>query len=83
LNFDGIVGDCHASLVRQSDSRMLRQCKRSTAVVNNRQVSLVSQEELAEIAQLLEISSLIPEWLGANVMVSGTPILPCCHQRPG
>jgi hypothetical protein len=75
LNFDGIVGDCHASRVRQSDSRMLQQYQRGTAVINNRQVSVVSQEELADIAQSLEISSLIPEWLGANVMVSGIPDL--------
>jgi MOSC domain-containing protein YiiM len=75
LNFDGIVGDCHASRVRQSDSRMLKQYQRGTAVINNRQVSVVSQEELADIAQSLEISSLIPEWLGANVMVSGMPDL--------
>jgi hypothetical protein len=75
LNFDGIVGDCHASRVRKSDSRMLQQYQRGTQVINNRQVSLVSIEELADIARLLEISSLIPEWLGANVMSSGIPDL--------
>jgi hypothetical protein len=75
LSFDGIVGDCHASRVRRSDSRMLQQYKRGTVVVNSRQVSLVSREELADIAQRLDIPSLLPEWLGANVMVAGIPDL--------
>jgi hypothetical protein len=63
LNFDGIVGDCHAWRVRKSDSRMLQQYQRGTPVANSRQISLVSGGELADITRALEISSLFPEWL--------------------
>ena len=75
LNFDGIVGDCHASRVRPSDSRMLKQYKRGTEVVNNQQVSLVSQEELAEIAHRLDVPALDPVWLGANLLTTDIPDL--------
>ena len=75
LNFDGIVGDCHASRIRPSDSRMLKQYKRGTPVMNNRQVSLVSQEELADIAEALGVPALDPMWLGANLVTKGIPDL--------
>jgi MOSC domain-containing protein YiiM len=75
LSYDGIEGDCHAARIRESDSRMLQQYRRGTPVANSRQVSLVSAEELADIAVALDVPSLMPEWLGANVMTSGIPNL--------
>ena len=75
LTFDGIVGDCHASRLRPSDSRMLKQYKRGTEVVNNRQVSLVSAEELEEIAARLDVPALDPAWLGANLVTKDIPDL--------
>jgi MOSC domain-containing protein YiiM len=75
LTFDGITGDCHASRIRASDSRMLKQYKRGTPVKNNRQVSLVSVEELADIAAVLGILSLDPCWLGANLVTQDIPDL--------
>lgn len=73
--FDGIAGDCHAGLTRQSDSRTLQLYRRGTAIRNVRQVTLVSAEELAEIASLLGIPEVRPEWLGANLMATGIPEL--------
>lgn len=73
--FDGIVGDCHASRGYLSDSRMLQQYKRGTPVANTRQVSILSKEQLAEIAGLLGIGDLPPEWVGANLVTSGIPDL--------
>ncbi len=75
ITFDGIEGDCHASRNRLSDSRMLNQYKRGTPVANSRQLSLVSVEELADIAKALDIPVLHPEWVGANLLISDIPDL--------
>ena len=75
LVFDGIAGDCHSGRGYQSDSRMLQQYKRGTPVANTRQVSILSVEQLAEIAGLLGIPELRPEWVGANLVTSGIPEL--------
>ena len=75
ITFDGIEGDCHASRNRLSDSRMLNQYKRGTPVANSRQLSLVSLEELADIAKALDIPVLPPQWVGANLLISDIPDL--------
>jgi len=75
LRFDGIAGDCHAGLTRPSDSRTLRQYPRGTEIRNVRQVTIVSQEELAEIAAAMGIPEARAEWLGANLVTSGIPDL--------
>ncbi len=73
MTFDGIVGDCHSGRGYQSDSRMLAQYKRGTPVANTRQVSVLSDEELQQVAGLLGIADLKPEWVGANLVTSGLP----------
>jgi len=75
LRFSGIEGDCHGGLTRLSDSRMLKQFKRGTEVKNARQVSILSVEELDEIARNMGIPAVKPEWVGANVVTSGIPDL--------
>ncbi len=75
LVFDGIVGDCHSGRGYRSDSRMLRQYERGTPVANTRQVSILSAEQLAEVASLLGIPTLHAEWVGANLVTSGIPEL--------
>jgi len=75
LVFDGIVGDCHAGRGYESDSRMLVQYKRGTPVANTRQVSILSVEQLREVAGRLGIPDLKPEWVGANLVTSGIPDL--------
>ena len=75
LRFGGIEGDCHAGLTRKSDSRMLKQFKRGTEVKNARQVSILSKEELTEIAARMAIPEVKPEWVGANLVTSGIPNL--------
>lgn len=73
LTFDGIVGDCHSGRSRESDSRTLKQYPRGTEILNSRQVSIVSVEEMAEVAGRLGIPEVKPEWVGANLLVSGIP----------
>lgn len=73
MTFDGIVGDCHSGRSRDSDSRTLKQYPRGTEILNSRQVSIVSVEEMAEVAARLDIPDVKPEWVGANLLVSGIP----------
>lgn len=73
LTLDGIIGDCHSGRSRESDSRTLTQYPRGTEILNSRQVSIVSVEEMAEVATRLGIPELKPEWVGANLLVSGIP----------
>jgi hypothetical protein len=73
--FSGMEGDCHGGITRKSDSRMLKQYKRNTEVRNSRQVSILSSEELAEIAERMGIPAVKPEWVGANMVVGGIPDL--------
>jgi hypothetical protein len=73
LGYGGLEGETHAGLTRLSCSRVLGQYKRGSEIKNTRQISIVSVEELALIAQKLDIPYLKPEWLGANIVVSGIP----------
>ncbi len=75
LLFSGVEGDCHGGLTRKSDSRMLKQFKRGTPVRNARQLSVLSAEELAEVAARMEIPEVKPEWVGANLVARGIPDL--------
>lgn len=75
LLFSGIEGDCHGGLNRKSDSRMLKQFKRGTEVRNARQVSILSVEELSDIAGIMNIPAVKPEWVGANLVTSAIPDL--------
>lgn len=75
LGLGGPEGDCHAGLTRASDSRTLQLYKRNTEIRNVRQITMVSTEELAEVAQSLGIPAIDPSWIGANVVVSGIPDL--------
>jgi hypothetical protein len=70
LGFAG-PDDCHAGLTRKSDSRTLPLYKRNIDIRNVRQLTIISVEELAEIATRLGIPVVEPEWLGANMLVSG------------
>lgn len=71
LGFAGPVGDRHEGLTRPSCSRVTAQHPRGTEIGNARQLSILSAEEVAEIAAAMELDALDPEWLGATMIVSG------------
>jgi len=73
LGFAGAEGDCHGGLPRPSCSRVKLQYARGTEIRNARQLSLVSEEELAAVAAEMGIPEIRPEWTGANLMVAGAP----------
>jgi len=75
ITFDGISGDCHSGRTYKSDARLLKQYKRGVPIANTRQVSILSVEQLVEVAGLLEIPELPAEWVGANLVTSGIPDL--------
>lgn len=70
LTFDGLDGDRHGGLTRRTGGREPWYPRR-TEIRNERQVSIVSRDELTAIARDLEIDRLEPEWIGANLTLSG------------
>lgn len=73
LSFAGMTGEHHAGLTRPSCARVTTQYPKGTTIRNTRQVSIVSQENLAEIAKKMGTEDLDPAWLGASIVLSGIP----------
>ena len=74
--FEGLDGECHGGLTRPSCSRVtVLHPTRGTEIRNTRQVSILSAEELAEVASALGLPALRPEWVGANLVLEGIPAL--------
>jgi len=82
LSMDGIENDRHGGNTRPSCSR-LPQLPIGTTVMNSRQLSILSTEELDHISQTLGLptSKFDPSWVGANIEISGIPDL--THLPPG
>ncbi len=74
VTLDGFRGDRHAGLLYHTGSRT-PYYPLGTAIRNSRQVSLVSAEDLADIAAALRVRHVAPEWLGANLLIAGIPAL--------
>ncbi len=73
LTWDGMVGERHSGLTRPSCSRMLKQYPRGTEIRNVRQLSVMSAEELALIAERMGLDAIAPEWAGASMVIEGIP----------
>jgi hypothetical protein len=73
LGFDGYGPDTHSGQTRASCTRVVRQHPKGTTIRNTRQVTLVSAEELDEVAERLGLDRVEPGWLGASVVVEGIP----------
>jgi hypothetical protein len=74
LGFDGIAGDRHAGHTRRSGGRE-PWYPRGTEMRNERQLSILAPDELAETAAEMGIPAIRPEWIGANILISGIPRL--------
>jgi MOSC domain-containing protein YiiM len=74
VSFAGFEGDRHAGLTMLSGGRT-QFYPRGTEIRNIRQVSIISEEELAEVAAGMDLPGLKPEWIGANLLLSGIPKL--------
>lgn len=73
MGFDGVRGDAHSGLTRPSCSRVIQQYPKGTSIKNTRQLSIVSYENLQEIAQKMGIEMLAPSLVGANMVIYGIP----------
>ncbi|KQT52807.1 MULTISPECIES: MOSC domain-containing protein [unclassified Aureimonas] len=70
LSFDGIAGDVHGGPTRRSGGRE-PWYKRGTEMRNERQLSLLAPDELAQAAEALGIPEIKPEWIGGNMLIEG------------
>ena len=71
--FAGPEGEAHGGLVRPACSRVAGLYARDTEIRNVRQFSVLSAEELAEIAERMGLERLDPALLGATMVVEGIP----------
>jgi MOSC domain-containing protein YiiM len=74
LDFGGIPGDRHHGRTRPAAS-WDKAHPTGVEIRNRRQLTAVSREELAEVAEALGIHEVKPEWLGANLLLEGLPEL--------
>lgn len=70
FDFGGIIGDRHYGMTYPSNVRQPMYPK-GTEILNRRQLSVLSIEELKHIASHLQIEYINAEWLGANLVISG------------
>lgn len=70
LEFGGIPGDRHFGLTSYADSRQPMYPK-GTEILNRRQITILAKEECEAIAQKLGVPFILPEWLGANLLLTG------------
>ena len=74
LTFEGIEGDFHAGHTRRSGGRE-PWYPRGTEMRNERQLSIVAPDELAIVAERMGLAEIRPEWIGANLLLDGVPML--------
>ncbi len=73
LTYAGIPSEAHGGLTRASCSRVVSQHAKGTEIRNVRQLAIVSEEELAEIAADCGLDQLDPVYTGASLVIKGIP----------
>ncbi len=71
LSYAGAEGEAHTGLTRASCVRVRSQWPEGTEIRNVRQLSILSQEELDQIAADCGLDKLDPKLLGATIILSG------------
>ena len=79
--FAGMAGEVHHGATAPSCVRMTAQYPQGTPVRNTRQFSVLSAEELADIAARMGLAALSPSLVGASMVISGIPDF--SHVPPG
>ncbi|RUT35105.1 molybdenum cofactor sulfurase [Arsenicitalea aurantiaca] len=72
LSYEGIPADRHSGLLRKSGPRE-PWYPRGTEMRNERQLSILGQDELLALARDLDIPCLAAEWIGGNLVLEGVP----------
>jgi hypothetical protein len=77
LSFAGFADEIHAGLTRPACSRVSKQHPRDTEIRNVRQLSVLSAEEMAEVAAGMGLDAGDQEnlyaWAGASLVIEGIP----------
>ncbi len=73
VSYEGFEGESHSGLVRKSCVRVRNVYGEDAEIRNVRQVSILSAEDMQQIAENMGVPDLQPEWVGANLLVSGVP----------
>lgn len=73
LGFEGVQGERHEGLNRASCVRVGNLYPKGTEIRNVRQLSILSVEELDEIAAEMGLDQLDPSYLGASIVLKGIP----------
>lgn len=74
VTFDGFTGDKHGGMIHRSTPHVSRHPP-GTEMRNERQITVLSQEEMAEVAAELGVPEVRAEWLSANLLLAGVPHL--------
>ncbi len=73
VTFEGLSGESHSGLTREACVRTREIYAEGTQIRNVRQITIISEEEMALVARGMDIDLIKPEWLGANLLISGIP----------
>lgn len=71
LTYAGIAGSVHDGVTRLSCSRVTAQHPKGTPIRNERQLSILSVEEMGQIAARMGLDTLDPARLGASIVIEG------------
>jgi len=71
VDYTGFPEDTHSGLTRTSCVRVQSQYPKGTEIRNTRQLSALSAEELSSIQKTLDLDTLDPCWVGANIVLDG------------
>ncbi|MEX3316882.1 sulfurase [Sulfitobacter sp. PS-8MA] len=69
--YAGFEGDFHAGLTRPACVRVRNLHPKDTEIRNTRQLSILSAEEMAQIAAAINLPKLDPALLGASIVLEG------------
>ena len=72
-SYAGFAQDYHSGLTRASCVRVKAQHPKGTEIRNTRQLSILSAEEMDEVAQIMGVAAITPQQLGASVVIKGIP----------
>jgi hypothetical protein len=74
VTLEGFVGDKHAGMTARATTRTPHY-PLNAVIRNSRQLSIVSPDDLAMVANRLAIARILPEWFGANLSIDRIPRL--------
>ena len=73
IGWDGTPDTRHSGRRRPACVRVKLLYDEATEIANTRQLSIVSEEEMAQIAEAMGIGGIDPAWVGASLGVRGIP----------